>query len=328
MPGSHITGTNFVKVSKKIIKNIRSKGIFSSLLFAFALWFYVSMNNVFTMKLYVPLILKTNENQSIVSEVPSKIEVEIKGKGWNLINAKFFYSSYYCLLKIDNLESENNQINLTYSKLLNSIKNLEKFEIKSINPENLNLILGNIDQVLRKIKSNIEIHTRNGFTIVNTKMNPEEVVVKGSLEKIKDLLEVPTRSKILEDVYKNMNGLISFADTLYPSFNIKPNYTKYNINIQFKCDLSYKQIPVKVRGGLLPADNEIKPGYITVYLTGGVEELANINPSELVAYVNFEDLMDDSTGILVPEISLPSNVTLMKTEPPYLYHFKYSQKGL
>ena len=286
------------------------------------------MNNVFTMKLYVPVKLKTNENQSIVSKVPSKIEVEIKGKGWNLINAKYFSTSYYCLLKIDNIESEDNQINLTYSKLLNSIKNLENFEIKSINPENLNLTLGQIEQSVKIIQSNIEVLPRLGFTVVNVNFNPEEVVVKGSVEKTKSLKEVPTKHIVLEDVYKNVNGIVGFADSLYPSFVIKPNYTKYNASVQFKCDLAFKQIPVKVQGGLLPKENRIIPRYITVYVTGGVDELSKVIPSDIVAYLNFDDLINDSAGILVPGISLPANISLLKTDPPFVYHYNYSRKSL
>jgi YbbR domain-containing protein len=327
--GLRTSGSDFRKSGKKLLRKLHSRGVLTALIFAFSLWLYVSMNNDYSIFITVPLEIRTNEDQAIENSLPTSLTVQIRGKGWDLFNAKYLSSSRLCLLDISKYDLGTDVIDFPYTKLTKNLLSMEQFEVKSISPENLTIILGKVTKGYKPIKSNITVIPRLGFTLVGkVGLEPNEVLVKGFASKLDSLDSIPTSNLTLNDAYFNTSGIISVNDSLFPIFRIHPTQLRYTTNIQFKCDVAFRQIPVRVRGGVLSAGNVLQPKYLTVYITGGVDELTNVLPSDISAYIDYDKLISDSTGNLVPEINLPKNVSLLKIEPAYIYHYKYKNASL
>jgi hypothetical protein len=47
------------------------------------LWIYINLNLSYTIVLSVPLEIKLPGSQALVSDLPSNVDVTLKGKGWN-----------------------------------------------------------------------------------------------------------------------------------------------------------------------------------------------------------------------------------------------------
>lgn len=329
MPVSPISGSEFRSFNKRILHTLRSRGIISAFIFAFALWLYVSLNNTFSLLISVPLEVKTNEDQAIETVLPKSITVEIRGKGWDLFNEKYLLKSIYCLLDISNFPANSTNISYPYTKLVHSLSSTEKFEVKSISPENISFTLSEISKETKPLVSKIEISPRLGFTLVgDVILEPNTVLAKGHYLKLDSIKFFATDSLNIKDAYTDLNGEIPVADTLFPIVKLIPPSVKYFAKIQYDCAQEYRQIPVKVRGGNLSTGMVIQPKYITLLVQGGVEEVSKINPNELFAYVDYEKIINDSTGILIPQIPLPKNIKLLKTDPPYLYMYRYKSGQL
>lgn len=288
------------------------------------MWLYVSLNGNYSTFLEVPVKLVTNENQAIESEIPDKILVEVKGRGWDLLNLKYIQKSFECKVDLSNFAQTFGDVEISRSKLLQSLNALEQTEIKNINPDYFIVTLGNVDSKDVQIENNMTITPRQGFVLVgNVELSPNTTNIKGYSEIIKEIRSIKTENIVLEDVFKKTKGRINVLDTFHQSIRIKPRNISYSFDVQQNCNIELKQLPIEVRGGQYEITTRLSPLRINVILQGGVEEIAKINPLDVRVVLDYKEIINDSTGILVPKIILPTNVNLIKTEPKFIYHNIY-----
>lgn len=309
---------------REFLGQIKSRGIILSFTLAFGMWLYVSLNGNYSTFLEVPVKLVTNENQAIESEIPDKILVEVKGRGWDLLNLKYIQKSFECKVDLSNFAQTFGDVEISRSKLLQSLTALEQTEIKNINPDYFIVTLGNVDSKDVQIESNMTIIPRQGFVLVgNVELSPNTTNIKGYSEIIKEIRSIKTENIVLDDVFKKTKGRINVLDTFHQSIRIKPRNITYSFDVQQNCNIELKQLPIEVRGGQYEITTRLSPLRINVILQGGVEEIAKINPVDVRVVLDYKEIINDSTGILVPKIILPPNVNLIKTEPKFIYHYIY-----
>lgn len=309
---------------REFLGQIKSRGIILSFTLAFGMWLYVSLNGSYSTFLEVPVRVVTNENQAIESDIPKKILVELKGRGWDLLNLKYIQKNFECLVDLSKFNQTSGEIEVTHSRLLQSLTALEQTEIKNINPDYFLVKLGDVDSKDVTIKPNITVYTRPGFVQVgDIELNPNVTNIKGYSLAIKGIKSVYTENLILEDVFKKTRGRVNVLDTFNQTIRIKPKNIAYSLEVQQNCNLEIKQLPIEIRGGQYEVNNQLSPVRINVLLQGGVEEIAKINPGDVRAVLDYKDIINDSTGILIPKIILPPNINLIKTEPRFIYHYTY-----
>lgn len=309
---------------REFLGQIKSRGIILSFTLAFGMWLYVSLNGSYSTFLEVPVRVITNENQALESDIPDKILVEVKGRGWDLLNLKYIQKSFECRVDLSKFNQTSGDIEISHSRLLQSLTALEQTEIKNINPDYFIITLGNVDSKDVTVESNITVIPRHGFVQVDKiELKPNTANIKGYKKVIQGIKSLLTENLILEDVFKKTTGKINILDTFNQSIRIKPKKIAYTLDVQQNCNLEIKQIPIEVRGGQYEITNQLSPVRISVILQGGVDEIAKINPVDIRAVLDYKDIINDSTGILVPKIILPPNINLVKTEPRFIYHNIY-----
>lgn len=309
---------------REFLGQIKSRGIILSFTLAFGMWLYVSLNGNYSTFLEVPVKLVTNENQAIESEIPDKILVEVKGRGWDLLNLKYIQKSFECRIDLSKFAQTSGDVEIGHSKLLQSLTALELTEIKNINPDYFIVTLGNVDSKDVTVESNITVIPRQGFVQVgNFELAPNTTNIKGYSKVIKEIRSILTENVVLEDVFKKTKGRINVLDTFNQSIRIKPRNISYSFDVQQNCNIELRQLPIEVRGGQYEISSRLSPLRINVLLQGGVEEIAKINPGDVRVVLDYKEIINDSTGILVPKIILPPNVNLIKTEPKFIYHNIY-----
>ncbi len=72
----------------------------------------------------------------------------------------------------------------------------------------------------------------------------------------------------------------------------------------------------------VPDDKEflLIPPKISVSLRGGVEQLTQINSSDIKVEIEFGKIESDTLGYIVPEIIIPDETNLLKSEPQKLQY--------
>ncbi len=329
MPDYPTSGSKSIFTWKQFAEQIRSRGIVISFVVAISLWLYVSLNGDYNTYVDIPIQLVTDEDQAVESEVPKSATIEIKGRGWDLLTIKYFNKNIRCLIDISRHPSNLEKIEISYTKLAQGINSMEQAEIKSIIHDFVILKLSKIDNKQASIKSAIKIHTRAGFQIVgDVVLKPDFAEIKGFEELIEKFDFLTTENRQITDAYKHISGRINILDTFNQSIKIKPKSVLFSAKIQQDCSISLNQVPLLVVGGEISGSNQINPRRVSIVLSGGVEEIANLDINNIKVYLEYNDIVNDTTGILFPQIELPPNVKLMKMEPNFIYHHKYQSTSL
>ncbi|MGB9702189.1 MAG: hypothetical protein ACPL1A_05595 [Candidatus Kapaibacteriota bacterium] len=322
MQESPISGNKLIANLKKLRETLRSRGVLLSFAFAFSIWLYITLQNTFSIYIDVPVVLKLSEEQTIESTIPKYLTVEVRGKGWDLFNLKYFGKSQKCFLNLTKYPNNLKSIDINYTKLVQSLIGFEQFEIKSITPESFSLVTSSISSEMKIVKSNIEIEPRDWFTLVGEiQIIPDSVETKGNKKVLDSIKNIFTENLKINDAYHDIAGTINLINELDPIIKINPKQVNYIAKIQQRCDFQINQVPIKIQGGVLPTNQIISPLFLTLYISGGIDEISSLNYDEIKATLTLDDIINDTTGILTPKIDLPPSIKVLKFDPPFVYHY-------
>ena len=286
-----------------------------------SLWMMKTVNQ-YTTYVTVPLDIQISEDLAIENIIKPNIQVEVRATGWELFNLIYLNNSKMCVVDLRNLPQETKSYELTYSKLSQSFVSMEKAEIRKTNPENIRLQISEISKKTVPIRPDISLLLREGFTLVgDIELNPDTAEIKGFGGILDSIASISTVHRELTDVYTKITQKIPIKDTLPKIVKINPKEATFKADVQLKSGLTIEQIPVIIDNGDLPEGHQIMPKYIKIYIEGGVEELANLDITSIIASISKNKIITDSIGLIAPTFNLPKNLKLVSSDPPYLYHF-------
>lgn len=292
--------------------------LIASLVFAIALWSYVSLSQSYSLDLSIPLEVKTGKSQAITEDIPSSIDLTIKGKGWDLLSVLISKDLKYSL----DLSKMKKDSRISTEQFISERLNLKpELSLVSINPDTINI---EFDKILEKtvpVRNNIKINLKEGYGIVGKpKFTPDSVTISGSAKIVSRIKFIPTETRVFENVNNSLSGTIALKDTLSNVLKSDVKFVDFKYNIQLSAEKTVDEVIVDING--VPEDKEVLliPPKVSVSIRGGVDQLARITPAEISASVNFETIESDTLGFVVPEIVIPEETNLLKSEPQKLQY--------
>jgi len=292
--------------------------IFISFLFAVLLWLYINLSLTYTINKVVRLDFKVNKNQAIASELPDSVELVLRGKGWDLFLLYLKGKSDF-------------SIDLTsYRKdtKLNLLQNLQdngelpsSVSILNVSPQFVDLVFDNINSRKVPVKNNVRVVPKDGYIIIGSPLiQPDSVKITGALSVINKIRTLGTESLNIENVSSDFSKEVKVIDTSNRNIKIEPDKVTISFKIELAAEKSFDNISVNVQN--VPADREVLlvPPKIKVYVRGGVGTLAKVLIESISANIDYKTIEDDKLGYVIPEIKLPSNITLVKLEPEKLQY--------
>lgn len=289
-----------------------------SFLFALTLWLYIELNLSYSLDISIPVEVQSSKSQALAEEIPNSIDVKVNGKGWDLLNIMISKNLKYNL-DITKLKKDSKIITQQYiSERLNLKPNVSILEIV---PDTISI---NFDKVTSKnvpVKNNIIVNLKEGYRIIgNPSLDPNLVDVEGASFLINKIKFLPTETKVFNNVNTDIEGFINLKDTLSNLINVGTKVIKYSYRIQLSAEKDLEEVSIDVIN--VPDDKEVLliPPKLRISLRGGVDQLAQINPSEIKASIEFGKIESDTLGFIVPELQLPDEVTILKIEPPKLQY--------
>jgi YbbR domain-containing protein len=285
----------------------------SSLFFAVILWMYINLNLVYNISVSIPLDVKLSKVQAIASDLPNSVEVSIKGKGWDLLGV-VLSKSLTLSLDLTNYKKDT-KVNIAQSvnELLSLSSNVL---ILSVNPDIIEVNFDNITSKMVKVKNLINVVPKDGYFIIGTpKVTPDSVKLSGAISVIGKIKFIPTEQINILNVNSGFTKTVNILDTLNNIIKIEPKNVTITYDIQLLAEKNFEDINVLISN--VPQDKEVLliPPKLKIYLRGGVEQLAKIDPEEIFAGIEFKQIENDSLGYVSPKISLPLDATIIKYEP-------------
>ncbi len=281
--------------------------------FACLMWLYISLTQTYNIDYTIPLIVKLTDKQAITSDIPKDINVVLRGKGWNLLGVIFTKKVEYYL----DLTNYKKDTRVNIMQTAGDVLNLpEGVSIISINPDAIDISFDNITEKMIKVKNNVTVTPKDGYLVVGTaRVEPDSVLVSGAFSVLSKIKYIPTENQSFSDINTKFSKQVKLKDTLTNLISYSLKNVKVSYNVQLSADKDFENIVIQLVNA--PKDKEVLvvPPKIKLFLRGGVEDLSNTNNEELSASIDYKSIEKDSSGYVVPDIRMPSNLILLKYEP-------------
>lgn len=292
--------------------------IFVSFLFAVLLWLYINLSLTYTINKVARLDFKLGKNQAIASELPDSVDLVLRGKGWDLFLLSLKGKSDFSI-DLTNYRKDA-RLNLLQS-LQDNGELPSSISVLNVNPQFIELVFDNVTSRKVAVRNNIKVIPKEGYVIVGSpRIQPDSVKITGALSIINKIKALGTESLKIENVSGNFSKEVKIVDTSNKNMKIEPDRVTISYQIELAAEKSFDNVEVNVQN--IPGDREvllIPPG-VKVFVRGGVEILSKISAESIVAYINYKEIEEDKLGYVVPEIKLPSEISLVKLEPEKLQY--------
>lgn len=285
----------------------------SSLLFAIFVWLYINLNLVYNISLSIPIDIKLSKNQALANDLPSVADASVKGKGWDLLGLLL---SKKLSLNLD-LINYKKDIRINISQAVNELlSQSSSVTLLSVNPDVVEINFDNIVSRMVKVKNQVNVFPRDGYLIIgNPSVSPDSVRVSGAMSVIGKIKYLPTESININNINSGFTRTVKIIDTLNNIIKIEPRSITVSYNIELSAEKNFEDLNVQINN--IPPDKEVLlvPPKLKLYLRGGVDQLAKINPDEILAEIEYKQIDSDSLGYVSPKIVLPVDVSVIRYEP-------------
>lgn len=302
--------------------NENTKGLLFAFVVSITIWFYSVLNSEYNIYLKIPLKIIPPENFSVSGKIPEKVDVLVSTVGWQILNLMFLPKNTSCNIVLEQFDKLEENIILTKNDFIKSINLGVSAKILDVMPSALSISIGKMVEKVVPVELDIDVKPREYF-IANERpiVKPEFITLKGKSNIIGNIDRWKTVKVLLEDVHKPMQLEIPLEDTLRSQISTIPTKVLVYVDVDLALDKIIYDIPVRIEDGSLPANHILEPRYISVAIRGGINKLIEQDLLVLDAKIKYSQLINDTIGIVVPQVELPPGITLLSIDPPYLYHW-------
>ena len=306
---------------RKILKLISSKTFLGALAFSFSLWLYINLNTEFVSFVKIPLYIVLPENRAIEMELPEYVSVEVRGTGWSIFNLSYLNTSAQCNMDLTGEIINDSVYAISRTDFIKNLSDMGNVQAIDVVPNSFNLKTGKIGEYAVVVEPDITIIPSDGYTVVgDIVVRPNLINIKGNDRKIRGFTKWKTERLEFEEVSDDINVNVSLSDTLSNIIELSTGEVNISADIQKLTEIRVKDVRLKFNGAALPDEHKITPLFFDVTIRAGIDEIENFNSEEIELYVNTIDVVNDSTGIIRPILTLPKRVKSLGIYPPYLKH--------
>lgn len=289
--------------------------IIVSVIFSIVLWVSISLSNLYYATIDVKLkVINLPEGYTTGSNLPDKISVKLKGRGWKLTAANIgSETEFFISAKND---SGWIKLNLNNSVIENPWLSSD-VELISLYPDTVSFYVEQIIRKKLKIIPNVVVNYKTGFGLASPiYISPESVYVYGPASIISKNPQILTEN----NVYNNLDSKVIEKINLLERQGIKfeNNDISIYLNVQRIVEKNFDNIPVLVKD--IPKDRDVilLPNKVSLGVRGGIDYLGKILPEQFKFYVNYRDVVLDTLGSIVPKSEIPENLNLIYIKPANL----------
>jgi len=283
------------------------------------LWLSLNFNQVYEIEKTVPVNFRVSKPYSVSGNIPLNLEVKFRGVGWNLmrlftsLNLEFNY-------EVSAKKKENFTI-LTKDYLRANLDLSQNLDIISVYPETLFVKVDTYEEKYVKLLPHMQINCREGYQVVGQPtLQPDSLKIGGSIELLRNINHLNTKHIVFDNVNAGISRNIFVSDSLSNLLWLSQNEVKLNVNIELTAEKDFENIEIKVPN--VPDDKEVLliPQNVTVQLKGGVNQLAQIENSRIIAKVDYFKILSDTTGSVAPYFEIPPGCVVIAVKPDIIQY--------
>jgi hypothetical protein len=303
-----------------------NKTIFGAIFLAIILWTYTTLRNEYVTFVKIPLRVIMPNNIAIENPVPKALDIEVKGKGWDIFNLLFFNTSKEIILDLSKQKFEKNNFDVGRQQLLKSVRYIGKLESIDALPDNIELRTGVSGEYFVNVTPDVKIVPLPGFILVDgPHVEPSKVRIKGNNKVVSKIQNWETADVTIKGVSNKFRAKVSLKDTL-ESIVVKSRQSVFVYGrLEQVAERTFTDIPVTLVNG--KAENySISPMRFDVTIKGGVTAIANAKRTDIQLILNAEDIYNSPNATAIVKAEINGQVQLSNPKTMYVYAFKNSSE--
>ncbi|HEX6981354.1 MAG TPA: CdaR family protein [Balneolaceae bacterium] len=265
-----------------------------SLILALCLWLMVNLSRDYNLNIQLPVSLgAVPEDRALAENLPESATVSVMGEGWKLINI-------YNNPPVINVDVNDEQVNL-YSQVQQQM-NIPRIEVQKVQPLILTLELQ--ERITKKVpvRPNVEVSFEEQYGLTGSPtIQPDSVTISGAASLVQDIYAWPTDSVHFTDVSQNLSRVVELK-TGNELISLSQNQVIFNADVAQFTE-GEAEVEISSRGFPEGRDVTFSPTSITIKYNVPIKEYPQIADSKVFnAYVTYEQILQDSTGLVTPQI--------------------------
>lgn len=278
------------------------------------LWVSLNFNQIYEIDKTIPIKININKPYAVSGNIPLNLEVKIRGLGWNLfristaVNIDFNYTI--------NARKKETIVILTKDYLEKNLSLSQNLQILYVYPETLFVKVEDYEEKYVKILPNLNLDIKEGYQLVGEPLlEPDSIKIGGAVDLLKSISSLNTRPVYYSNINSNISGTVSVSDSLSNLLWFSQTEFKLKLNIEPTAEKEFDKILIQITN--IPADKEVLliPQFVAVQLKGGVNQLAAIDAAAILAKIDYNDIIADTTGSLIPKFQIPKSCVITSVKP-------------
>ncbi|WP_441001011.1 CdaR family protein [Fodinibius sp. SL11] len=262
---------------------------------ALALWLMVNLSRDYTLNIELPIQLgAVPADKALVKDLPGTATVSVTGEGWKLIN---LYNNPPAI----NIDVNNAEVNL-FDQVQQQMNAMLNVNIQRVQPRILAVQLE--DRISKRVPVhsavNINFSGQYGF-LDSLTINPDSITIDGAASLVVGIKEWATDPVEINNVTKDISRTVPLES---PSELISLSQREVMVEADV-VEYTEGEVQANINTRNLPLGRMVSysPLAITIKYDVPIEEYADVqdeNPFD--AYVSYEQILEDSTGFVTPQI--------------------------
>lgn len=286
----------------------------ASFIVSLLLWVSLNLNFSYEIERKVPVKINVNKPFAVATEIPLSLDVKVKASGWTLLR---LYTSLNLSFNYDVYVTKSEQITILTKQYLNdNAASVQNLSVTYVKPESLFVKIGRYEEKFVKIIPRVYVNCRDGYQTVGIpKVEPDSIKVGGASQILEALKFVYTEDLIYKNANSSIDDVVNLSDSLSNILWRSSDRVRLKVNVELAAEKEFKNVEINVIN--IPSDKDVLliPQILTVNLKGGVNQLANIDNTKIFANVDYDDLLKDTVGAVVPGFSVPEGIFILYFKP-------------
>jgi hypothetical protein len=290
------------------------KPLIGAILISLVLWFLVATDKNYSYQIKVPIhVLRIAKGKILKEKTPEFAIIEVRGKGRALI-AIWFYDIRLNL----ELPEINRDKKIELADYLNFLDmpatfGLEVVEI--IEPKTIDLKVD--DELLLKKPVHFagNVNTADGYILLNYTIETDSVELYGPKSLLRNIETVVTDSFNITAQKVDFEQKLDLRDPYPGLIEMSARSVTIEFDIQRLGERTVYDIPITVTNIPSYLDVEAVPPLFSLRIKGGVELIAEIQPTDIRAEIDFGKSYSSSKESYGARIIAPENISWIESIP-------------
>ncbi len=289
--------------------------IIFSVIFSILIWGSITLSDQFYSSFdYKVRVINNPKNYTCGVINPQNLSIKLKAKGWQLLNLKLSSGSEFLVSAAydSGLISVDAYSQMTENPLLGA-----GITIMNITPRN---IVFNVEEIVfkkLKVEASTDLSFEPGYGLATPiRVYPDSILAGGPKSVIENMYKVKT-NKVIFSSLDNKTKLITQLENL-PGFEFQQNNVELTLDVQKIVENYFEGIRVTIKD--IPSDRDIVliPNTIGCSVRGGINIIGKVTADQILASINYKDIILDTVGSVKPIVNIPKNTQLLFTKPEQL----------